>query len=209
MNGISHWKQTRREANNLLIQAAHACFSWTFTLPPCESELSAAVLLQWEFFCHGRMERSLFVYLPHCQGANELSLLRYGVCCRPPGSADAGFPQRRRRETHPVAKLYNMSGHSVWFSLSSVHSGRHVWRAAPYKSIQPGTHTYMLKIPTCCCSASRAPPAVWTSFFFFFFFRGEVGGGSVIRKKVWNVFRSHSESKFKSKVCLSVCLCYW
>lgn len=124
--------------------------------------------------------RGLFLSTYPAARAQTNSLLRYGVCCRPPGSADAGFPRRRRRETHPVAKLYNMSGHSVWFSLSSVLSGRHVWRAAPYKSIQAGTHIHV-KIPTCCCSASRAPPAVW-NFFWEARWEGEGSSATGIEK---------------------------
>lgn len=50
--------------------------------------------------------------------------------------------------------------------LSSVRSGMHVWLAAPYKSIQPGTHNahtcilyidrlHILKIPKAAAKATK------------------------------------------------------
>lgn len=93
------------------------------------------------FFCHGREKRSLFVYLLCCQGANELSPPIWGLLS----------PSRLSRcWVSTATEAWNVAGSQAvqyeWpfclISLSSVHSGRHVWLAAPYKSILPGTHTH-------------------------------------------------------------------
>lgn len=84
--------------------------------------------------------KGLFFCLPTLLPGRKRTLIWYGTCCHPPGSADAGFPRQRRHEMCPAARLYSMSGRSHLNSLSSDHPGRHVLLAAPYKSIQPGTH---------------------------------------------------------------------
>lgn len=89
-----------------------------------ERELSAVRLLQWEFFVMAE-RKGLFLSTDPAARAQTNSLHQYGAYCHPPGSADAGFPRRRRREIYPVAWLYSVS-----FLCLPVCSDRHVWLPA-------------------------------------------------------------------------------
>lgn len=89
-------------------------------------------------FCRGRMERSLFVYLPRCQGTNELSPPIWGLLS----------PSRLSWcWVSTATEAWNIPGSQAvqfFISLSPVGLDRHVWLAAAYESIQPGTHVHVV-----------------------------------------------------------------
>lgn len=142
------------EANHLLIQTVRACFSWNLTPRDRETAVSCRITSAGVFFfslSFSPLQNGKVSFcLPNPLQAN--SLHQYGAYCHPPGSADAGFPRRRRREIYPVASLYSVS-----FLCLRVGLDGHVWRAAVHRSIQAGTHRHVVN-SFMFMRSSTAPP---------------------------------------------------
>lgn len=177
------------EANHLLIQTVHACFSWNLTLRDRESRqllnyfCRSLVCFVFFFFLVVAEWKGLFLSTYPAARAQANSLHQYGAYCHPPGSADAGFPRRRRREIYPVASLYSVS-----FLCLRVGLDGHVWRAAAHRSIQAGTHRHAVN-SFMFMRSSTSPPG------HFEFLPTEMGR--------WRV-GSYREVSF---LCVWVCVC--
>lgn len=144
-------------------------------------------------FCHGRMERSLFVYLPRCQGANELSPPIWGMLS-PSRLSWCWVSTATEAWNAPGSQAvqYEWPFGLVFFVFFPF---RQACLASSAIQINTGWHTH-----TCENSYMLLLSLQSSSGCLEFFLRGKMGRWRVISNRDRKVCCSHSEYKLKNQL---------